>query len=172
MTELVEISGKNGEKLDVLTELFHEKIETDTHKNQLFDQMYSQLKKYQDDVLDSLQEPLIKDLLSLLDGIKQFERFMPEEATQENYEKLRKRFGDFREDLEDILEDLDVCRYDTDPVVPDPKRQKIVKTIVTEDADKNNTVEKKISDGYLYRNRILKYEKISIYKYNEKTEEV
>ena len=95
---------------------------------------------------------------------------MPEEATQENLEKMKKRFSDVREDLEDILENMDVCKYETDPQQPEPKRQKIIKTVQTELPEQNNQIAEKLSDGYLYQNRILKYEKVAIYKYKENIE--
>ena len=162
-----EESGKIGElslKLDALTELFKTKIETDEYKNHLFDEMHKQLSKYQDDVLKSVIEPFISELITLLENVKQYERFTPEEATPENYTKLRKRLSDVRGDIEDLLEEMDVSKYETDDVIPDTKRQKIIKTVRTDDVSKNNTIESKLSDGYIYRNKIMKYEKVAVYK--------
>ena len=59
---------------------------------------------------------------------------------------------------------MDVSKYETDNQVPDTKRQKIIKTVRTEDASKNNTIESKLSDGYIYGNKIIKYEKVAVYK--------
>ncbi len=134
------------------------------YKNRLFDEMHKQLMKYQDDVLQSVMEPVILEIISLLDGIKKYERFIPEEVTAENYGKLKKRFTDIRGDLEDLLEDMDVSKYETDDTVLDAKRQKIIKTVLTDDTAKNNTIESKLSDGYIFKNKIIKYEKVSVYK--------
>ena len=168
--ELLEKMMLMDQKLDSLAEEFDDKIQTDAYKNQLFDQMHNQLRKYQDDVLEAIREPIITELLDLLDGLKKYEKHMPEEATQENLEKMKKRFSDVREDLEDILENMDVCKYETDPQQPEPKRQKIIKTVQTELPEQNNQIAEKLADGYLYKNRILKYEKVAIYKYKENTE--
>ncbi len=168
--DLLEKMMLMDQKLDSLAEKFDDKIQTDTYKNQLFDQMHNQLRKYQDDVLEAIREPIITELLDLLDGLKKYEKHMPEEATQENLDKMKKRFSDVREDLEDILENMDVCKYETDPQQPEPKRQKIIKTVQTELPEQNNQIAEKLSDGYLYQNRILKYEKVSIYKYKENIE--
>lgn len=151
-------------KMDALTELFKAKIETDEYKNHLFDEMHRQLAKYQDDALKSVIEPFISELITLLENVKQYEKFTPEEATPENYAKLRKRLTDIRGDIEDILEEMDVSKYETDDVIPDTKRQKIIKTVRTEDASKNNTIASKLSDGYIYGNKIIKYEKAAVYK--------
>ena len=151
-------------KMDALTELFKTKIETDEYKNHLFDDMHKQLLKYQDDALQSVMEPVILEIIAVLDGMKKYEAFIPEEATAENYEKLRRRFTDVREDLEDLLENMDVSRYETDDTVPDARRQKIIRTVHTEDAVKNNTIESKLSDGYIFKNRIIRFEKVSVYK--------
>ena len=151
-------------KMDALTELFKAKIETDEYKNHLFDEMHRKLAKYQDDALKAVIEPFISELIILLENVRQYERFTPEEATPENYAKLRKRLADVRGDIEDILEEMDVSKYETDDQVPDTKRQKIIKTVRTEDASKNNTIESKLSDGYIYGNKIIKYEKVAVYK--------
>lgn len=168
--EILEKMALMDQKLDSLAEKFDDKIQTDAYKNQLFDQMHNQLRKYQDDVLEAIREPIITELLDLLDGLKKYEKHMPEEATQENLEKMKKRFSDVREDLEDILENMDVCKYETDPQQPEPKRQKIIKTVQTDLPEQNNQIAEKMSDGYLYQNRILKYEKVAIYKYKENDE--
>ncbi len=153
-----------SDRMDALTELFKSKIETDEYKNHLFDEMHKQLAKYQDDALKSVIEPFISELITLLDNVKQYEKYTPEEATPENYAKLRKRMADVRGDIEDLLEEMDVSRYETDEIIPDTKRQKIIKTVRTEDASLNNTIAAKLSDGYIYRNKIIKYEKVSVYK--------
>ena len=158
--QLSELSAK----MDALTELFKAKIETDAYKNHLFDEMHKKLAIYQDDALKAVIEPFISELITLLENVKQYERFTPEEATPENYAKLRKRLADVRGDIEDILEEMDVSRYETDALVPDTKRQKIIKTVRTDDASKNNMIESKLSDGYIYRNKIIKYEKVAVYK--------
>ena len=168
--EILEKMALMDQKLDSLAEKFDDKIQTDAYKNQLFDQMHNQLRKYQDDVLEAIREPIITELLDLLDGLKKYEKHMPEEATPENLEKMKKRFSDVREDLEDILENMDVCKYETDPQQPEPKRQKIIKTVQTDLPEQNNQIAEKMSDGYLYQNRILKYEKVAIYKYKENDE--
>ena len=126
--------------------------------------MHKKLAKYQDDALKAVIEPFISELIILLENVRQYERFTPEEATPENYAKLRKRLADVRGDIEDILEEMDVSKYETDDQVPDTKRQKIIKTVRTEDASKNNTIESKLSDGYIYGNKIIKYEKVAVYK--------
>ena len=104
--DLLEKMMLMDQKLDSLAEKFDDKIQTDTYKNQLFDQMHNQLRKYQDDVLEAIREPIITELLDLLDGLKKYEKHMPEEATQENLDKMKKRFSDVREELEDILENM------------------------------------------------------------------
>lgn len=156
-----------NQKLDYLTELFQDKIQTDAYKNRLLDQMHDELKLYQNNILESIREPIVAELIDVLEGMRRFERFAPEEVTEENYEKLKRRYSDARGDLEDILESLDVCRYETDPSIPDLKRQKIVKTVPTGDAALNNRIAKKISDGYMNKNKILKYEKVAVYRYQD-----
>ena len=59
---------------------------------------------------------------------------------------------------------MDVSKYETDDTVLDAKRQKIIKTVLTDDTAKNNTIESKLSDGYIFKNKIIKYEKVSVYK--------
>lgn len=154
-------------KLDDLAQMFTEKIETDTYKNALFDQMHQELRQYQEDAISSITDPIIMELIGLKDQIGLFLQHIPEEPTPDNYSKLRRRYEEVAEDLGDILENLDVQTYMVEGNIPDPKRQKILKTVPTDEPELDNTVEKKIAQGYMKKNRIIKYEKISIYKYQE-----
>lgn len=159
------------QKLEQLDTKFTKKIQTDEHKNQLFDKLHQQLKIYEDDVIAMAINPIIMEMIQLLDSLKAQRQYFPEEVSQENYEKLVKKFDGAIEDVQDLLEELDVDIYSVEGAYPDPKRQKIVKVIPTVEKERNNTIAKKVSDGYIRQNHIVKYEKIAIYKYQEDKED-
>ena len=159
------------QKLEQLDAKFTKKIQTDEHKNQLFDKLHQQLKVYEDDVIATAINPIIMEMIQLLDSLKAQRQYFPEEVSQENYEKLVKKFDGAIEDVQDLLEELDVDIYSVEGAYPDPKRQKIVKVIPTVEKERNNTIAKKVSDGYIRQNHIVKYEKIAIYKYQEDKED-
>lgn len=159
------------QKLEQLDDKFTEKIETDEYKNQLFDKLHQQLRMYQEDVIATAINPIIMEVIQLLDGLKAQRQRFPEEATPENYNRLIEKFDGVIEDVEDLLEGLDVDIYSIEGNHPDPKRQKIIKTVPTDEKNLNNLIAKKISDGYIRQNHIIKYEKISVYKYQEDKED-
>ena len=158
------------QKLEQLDTKFTKKIQTDEHKNQLFDKLYERMKMYEDDAIATAINPIIMELIQLLDNLKAQRQYFPEEVSQENYEKLVKKFDGAIEDVQDLLEELDVDIYSVEGVCPDPKRQKIVNVIPTTEKERNNTIAEKVSDGYIRQNHIVKYEKIAIYKYQEDKE--
>ena len=165
--KLEEILGS----IEKLETLFINKIQVDQHKNQLFDKLHEELKGYQDDIVWNMVNPIILEVIGVLERVKKEYERIPKEPTKENYERLIRKYGEVQEELEDILYSQDVEEYTIDGNIPDPKRQKIVKTTPTQKKELDNTVEKKLSAGFIRKNRIIKVERISLFKYQEEKNE-
>lgn len=159
-----------AEKLDRLQKSFDEKIRTDEYKNKLFDQLHEELKHYQDDIISEMTNPIVLELIGVIEQIEKQAAGYPEAEEEGMYERLRKNYLEAAEDLRDILYGQDVESYSVEGDFPDTKRQKIVKTVLTPQKELDNTIEKRLSPGYIKNNRIIKYERITIYKYREEKE--
>lgn len=157
--------------LATLQQTFDDKIAEDTHKNGLFDNMHRELVRYQNGALDKIVDTIALDIIQLVDTTKGHVRvYEKKEPTEENYKKLLRIVKGIAEDLEDILYRQNIESYRVSGHEVDVRRQKIIQTIPTDDKSKDNLVAVRAADGYEKGDKVLRPERIKIFKYEENTE--
>lgn len=165
------------EKLDALQqaiqglqECFDAKIAEDTHKNGLFDNMHKELTRYQNGAMDKLIDTLALDIIQLVDTTKGHVRvYEKKEPTEENYKRLLRIVKGISEDLQDILYRQNIESYRVEGHEVDVRRQKIIQTVPTDDKAKDNLVAVRAADGYEKNGKVLRAERIKIFKYTTET---
>ncbi len=130
-------------------------LEKDARESGLYLKMYEDLRSYRDDLLQDLIKPVMADILQA------YEYGMAEVRKQGGNEAAER----ILDDLRDILNANDVEKFVTDGEYPDPKRHKIVKTVATGDKSIDRKICEKLSPGYVMGNKVIKAERISVYKY-------
>lgn len=157
--------------LATLQQAFDDKIAEDTHKNDLFDNMHRELVRYQNGALDKIVDTIALDIIQLVDSTKGHVRvYEKKEPTEENYKKLLRIIKGIAEDLEDILYRQNIESYRVPGHEVDVRRQKIIQTIPTDDKARDNLVAVRVADGYMEGDKILRPERIKIFKYEEDSE--
>ena len=157
--------------LAVLQQTFDDKIAEDTHKNGLFDNMHRELVRYQNGVLDKIVDTIALDIIQLVDTTKGHVRvYEKKEPTEENYKKLLRIVKGIAEDLEDILYRQNIESYRVPGHEVDVHRQKIIQTVPTDDKSKDNRIAVRVADGYEKGDKILRPERIKIFKYKENSD--
>lgn len=152
--------------LATLQQTFDDKIAEDTHKNGLFDNMHRELVRYQNGALDKIVDTIALDIIQLVDTTKGHVRvYEKKEPTEENYKKLLRIVKGIAEDLEDILYRQNIESYRVPGHEVDVRRQKIIQTVPTDDQSKDNLVAVRVADGYMEGEKILRPERIKIFKY-------
>ena len=171
-TESIAETSKDSvfEKLCELEKLFKDRIAYDEHKNQLFDKLYEDKKRYEDDVIASITDPIIMDIIRVIEEVQAQIDKIPEESSQENYDNLVKKYKSIPQRLEDILYEYDIEPYDVIGDDPDVKQQKIVRVVETENAELSGRIAEKLTRGYKKGNRVIKSERITVYKCNKEDE--
>mgnify|MGYP000137911794 FL=1 len=157
--------------LATLQKTFDDKIAEDTHKNGLFDNMHRELVRYQNGALDKIVDTIALDIIQLVDTTKGHVRvYEKKEATEENYKKLLRIVKGIAEDLEDILYRQNIESYRVPGHEVDTRRQKIIQTMPTDDKSKDNLVAVRAADGYEKGDKVLRPERIKIFKYEASSE--
>lgn len=162
------------EKLDALQqamqglqECFDAKIAQDTHKNGLFDNMHKELTRYQNGAMDKIVDTIALDIIQLVDTTKGHLRvYEKKEPNEENYKRLLRIVKGITEDLQDILYRQSIEAYRVEGHEVDVRRQKIIQTIPTDDQSKDNLVAVRAADGYEKDGKVLRPERIKIFKYS------
>lgn len=152
------------DKLCDLEKLFKERIAYDEHKNELFDKLYEDKKRYENDIVASVTDPIILEIIRVIEEIRAQIAKIPYEANQENYDKLVKRLKDIPQRLEDVLYECDVEPYEVAGDEPDTKQQKIVQAVETKDPELAGKIAARLTCGYKKGNRVIKSERINVYK--------
>ncbi len=165
-TELLAKLDAVQQALATLQQTFDDKIAEDTHKNGLFDNMHRELVRYQNGALDKIVDTIALDIIQLVDTTKGHVRvYEKKEPTEENYKKLLRIVKGIAEDLEDILYRQNIESYRVPGHEVDVRRQKIIQTIPTDDKSKDNLVAVRAADGYEKGDKVLRPERIKIFKY-------
>lgn len=165
-TELLAKLDAVQKALADLQQTFDDKIAEDTHKNGLFDNMHRELVRYQNGALDKIVDTIALDIIQLVDTTKGHVRvYEKKEPTEENYKKLLRIVKGIAEDLEDILYRQNIESYRVPGHEVDVRRQKIIQTIPTDDKSKDNLVAVRAADGYEKGDKVLRPERIKIFKY-------
>lgn len=170
-TELLAKLDAVQQALATLQKTFDDKIAEDTHKNGLFDNMHRELVRYQNGALDKIVDTIALDIIQLVDTTKGHVRvYEKKEATEENYKKLLRIVKGIAEDLEDILYRQNIESYRVPGHEVDTRRQKIIQTMPTDDKSKDNLVAVRAADGYEKGDKVLRPERIKIFKYEASSE--
>ena len=157
--------------LATLQQSFDDKIAEDTHKNGLFDNMHRELVRYQNGALDKIVDTIALDIIQLVDTTKGHVRvYEKKETTEKNYKKLIRIVKGIAEDLEDILYRQNIESYRVPGHEVDTRRQKIIQTMPTDDKSKDNLVAVRAADGYEKGDKVLRPERIKIFKYEASSE--
>lgn len=165
-TALLEKLDAVQQALAALQQTFNDKIAEDTHKNSLFDNMHRELVRYQNGALDKIVDTIALDIIQLVDTTKGHVRvYDKKEPTEENYKKLLRIVKGIAEDLEDILYRQNIESYRVPGHEVDTRRQKIIQTVPTDDKSKDNLIAVRAADGYEKGDKVLRPERIKIFKY-------
>lgn len=166
---LLENSETLLEQVSALNKKFDQKIKTDMHKAEMFDNMHKELTQYKNGLITQVINNILIDIIQIIDiNDKNISLFENQDYSEENYEKIIKILKGVSEDLTDVLYRQSVEPYTLDEI--DVKRQKILQVISTNDISLDRTIAKKIVPGYEKDGKIIRPERISIYKYKESEE--
>lgn len=157
------ISSENEilSEIKSLKEMFEKKIMVDNHKNSMFDNMHKELCDYKNGALEKNIDSMALDAIAILDT---YEAVLNQDNIPETTaEALR----NILQDINDMLYRQGIEMYSSidEDMCVNTKSQKIIKIIDTNDETLNNKICAQIAPGYCKGERIIRAEKISIYKY-------
>lgn len=148
---------------ELLQKKFDGKIAEDEHKAQLFDKMYNELQSYKTDLYAKILKPFILSTITLLDDTNTFIGKLGENESALAEKYLRT----MPDDLIDILESNGVVLYEDDVDKFNPRTQRVVKQVPTDNPELDNFIVKRIRKGYNWNGINLKPELVWIYKFQQ-----
>ena len=146
--------------LNKLTHYFNDRFREDKVKEQAFDTLYEDLKKYRDNFLFQAQKPVFKSLVILHDDAQKMAESMPDDEGREKFNMLR-------EMLLELLYRNDVEVMDERPERFDRDRQKAIRREFTDDPARDYMVKEVVREGFMWADRILRPQEVVVLRYDE-----
>jgi molecular chaperone GrpE (heat shock protein) len=152
---------------DILRELrairmaLDEKQLGDETQSKAFDSLYEELKQYKDDFIYQAEKPLLLDLLLFYDSLNWFQESLVKKEM--SMDVISDSFQYLIDEFLEVLYRRDVLAMESTPKF-DPKMQKVVKVIPSEEAGQNQMVAQVLKRGFNRADRVLRSEEVVIYK--------
>ncbi|SIO67232.1 molecular chaperone GrpE [Singulisphaera sp. GP187] len=152
-------------KLDALQTLFDREIRAEATREKVVDRLHAELQEYKQGLLLNVLRPIFVDLIQLHDDIGKIAEAQGE-GNGEGEGEVGRFLGlmrGFQQGIEDILYRQGVEPYTQEGEAFDPRRQRAVATVVTEDAGLNKQIAARHRKGFQAGDRVIRAEIVSVY---------
>jgi molecular chaperone GrpE (heat shock protein) len=147
---------------------FESKLKYDAHKNAIIDKLHQDLQEYKGDFLKKYVQSIIMDIVQIIDNIRKLVAHYEEQGTDEaDPRKLLDIIKGIPSDLEDLFFRQGVKPYVCGGNEFDPSRQRVLKTLTTDDKQKDKTVAESLRPGYEWEGQVIRPEMVTAYVYKE-----
>jgi molecular chaperone GrpE len=150
-----------GRKLDALQALFEREIRAEATREKVVDRLHAELQEYKQDLILKLLRPIFVDLIQLHDDIG---KMIDAQADRDG--ELGRPLDAMRgvqQGIEDILYRQGVEPFVAESAAFDPRRQRAVATVPTDDPTANKTVAGRHRKGFQAGDKVIRPEIVSVY---------
>ena len=169
---------KVPEELGQILSILEGQKRVENANQKLFDALHQELKGYKELFLfESLQKPMIRDMLALFDDLSAIERQgkgfrKSHEASPATTEELNEFLGNLLMNLEnlrvlfvEVFDRLEVSQLRTEKGKIDKRIQKALSVVPTPIQEEDSLVVRKVRPGFEWRDRVIRPEDVIIKRY-------
>jgi molecular chaperone GrpE len=150
------------QRLIGLQTLFDREIRAEATRERIVDRLHAELQDYKQDLLLKVQRPMFVDLIQLHDDIgKMIDAQSNDDADRSA--GVKDLLGSIRTGIADILYRQGVEPFTADGDEFDPRRQRSVTTVPTEEPERNKTIANRLRPGFQSGDRIIRPEIVAVY---------
>jgi molecular chaperone GrpE len=162
LLEAIEALGATlGRKLDGLQALFDREIRAEATREKVVDRLHAELQEYKQDLVLKLLRPVFVDLIQLHDDVG---KLIDAPADRDGEPgRLPDVLRGVQQGIEDILYRQGVEPFVADSATFDPRRQRAVATVPTDDPAANKTVAARHRTGFQAGDKVIRPEIVSVY---------
>jgi len=140
------------------------KAALDHFREQQVDRLHAELQIYKNDLVSKQARQLIQGIVRLHDdlgrSVTALRQKPPEELTPET---LFRQLADFQDDIELLLGQHGVERFEAPGEELDPKRQTVARTVPTDDSGHLGRIAERVRPGFAEGETILQKERVAVY---------
>jgi molecular chaperone GrpE len=153
-------------KLDTLQTVFDREIRAEATREKVVDRLHAELQEYKQGLLLGILKPVFVDLIQLHDDMGKM--IAAQGQAEGEVAQLLSLIGGFQQGIEDILYRQGVEPFTLDGDAFDPRRQRALATVATDEIEKNKQVATRLRKGFQAGDKLIRPEMVTVYSYKEK----
>lgn len=151
-------------QLDAIRTVLERESRAEATRERVVDRLHAELQEYKHDLLLKVQRPIFIDLIQLHDDIgKMIEARTAAEADDDREVAVRGLLESIQVAIEDILYRQGVEPFVADGNAFDPRRQRALATVPTDDPARNKSIAARLRKGFQAGDKLIRPELVSVY---------
>ena len=150
------------ERASSLQASFEREVRAESTRERIVDRLHAELQDYKQDFLLKVQRPIFIDLIQLHDDIGKMIDSQPAEDVDKTA-AVRTTLESIRTAIEDILYRQGVEPFRNEGDDFDPRRQRAVTTVPTDDPLRNKTIAARLRPGFQAGDKLIRAEIVSVH---------
>jgi len=153
-----------GRRLDALRAIFERELRAEANRERVIDRLHAELQDYKQDLLLKVQRPIFVDLIQLHDDVgKMIEARSSADAGALGSGDVRGILESIQTAIEDILYRQGVEPFAVEGNEFDPRKQRAISTLATEDAALSKTVAVRLRKGFVAGDKLIRPEIVTVF---------
>jgi molecular chaperone GrpE len=161
---LKDLGDQLGGRLDLLRAIFERELRAEATRERVIDRLHAELQDYKQDLLLKVQRPIFVDLIQLHDDVgKMIEARSSSDAGDLQAGSVRGILESIQTAIEDILYRQGVEPFALEGNEFDPRKQRAISTLATEDAALSKTVAVRLRKGFVAGEKLIRPEIVTVF---------
>jgi molecular chaperone GrpE len=153
---------------EVLSE-FRDKLALDRFKEDQISKLHEELQAYKNDLISRASRQILQGVIRLHDDLGKVAAALRQKPAEElTPERFFQQLEGFQDDVELLLGQHGVERFDVEGEEFDPRRQTALRTISTDDPTQVGRVAERLRPGFVQGDNLIQKERVAVYAANAK----
>jgi molecular chaperone GrpE len=158
------LGDRLSQRLDAIQAFLEREARAEANRERVIDRLHAELQEYKQDLLLKVQRPIFVDLIELHDDIgKMIEARAAVDAEPDRAAAVRGILESIQVAIEDILYRQGVEPFAAEGDAFDPRRQRAVATVATDDPAQNKWIAARLRKGFQAGDKLIRPEIVSVY---------
>ncbi len=159
-----DLGDELGRRLDTLRAIFERELRAEANRERVIDRLHAELQEYKQDLLLKVQRPIFIDLIQLHDDVGKMIEARPAcEAGSAPAGDVRGILESIQTAIEDILYRQGVEPFALEGNEFEPRKQRAISTLATDDAALAKTVAGRLRKGFAAGEKLIRPEIVTVF---------